>query len=148
MIYLSAAFFILVGLPCMALCHKVVAERMDEYESKLLETREDRCSIGSCSQRSTSMSARLPPSLHVPNETDVEPTPEDDETRPALASIDLNRSNHHGSALSSLFEFSAHSEVVPIDAENEPSMDTWMNYTCSYFFQTCHRLKLVSLEDL
>lgn len=142
----------------MALCHKVVAERMDEYETKFSETREDRYSIGSCSQRSTSMSARLPPSLHFPNENnenDDNKPPEqvldEDEPRPVLASIDLNRSNHHGSTLSSLFEFSAHSEVVPLSARNsekEASMDTWMNFSCSYFLQACRSCKLVSLEDL
>jgi hypothetical protein len=174
-IYLSAAFLILVGLPCMALCHKVVAERMDDFEMKQSQlSSEDRQSIGSRSQRSTSMSAlRLPAAIHfatdqteaqhlketndgtveedadVGGEEDEEETPE---TRPALASVDLTHSNHQDSALTSLFDFSGRSEVIPIDSEKEEekeaSKDTWLNFSCSYFLRGCHRLQLISMEDL
>lgn len=142
----------------MALCHKVVAERMDEYELTRDQSRGDRQSIGSCSQRSTSMSAlhsMLPskeqnsiPSIIEDPETEGE---EDGVTRPALASVDLNRSNHQESALTSLFDYSGYSDVVPIggrDSDIEPSKDTWLNFSCSYFLRSCQALKMISMEDL
>jgi hypothetical protein len=144
----------------MSLCHKVVAERMDEYESKRNQSRDDRQSIESCSQRSTSMSA-FHSHLVLPKDHDSTPLiiedpenereeDEEETTRPALASIDLNP-NHQGSTLSSLFEFSGRSDVVPIgdrDSDKEPSKDTFMNFSCSYFLRSCHALKLISMEDL
>jgi hypothetical protein len=149
----------------MALCHKVVAERMDEYESKREQSRCDRQSIGSCSQRSTSMSAlhssmlspkeenhNIPLIIEDPEAEEGAEEGEENVTRPALASIDLNRSNHQGSALTSLFEYSGHSDVVPIggsdSGNDEPSKDTWLNFSCSYFLRSCHGLKLISMEDL
>jgi hypothetical protein len=143
----------------MALCHKVVAERMDQFEmkqNKLSSEEDHRQSIGSCSQRSTSMSAlRLPISINLPHEHEHEEENEpkdaleqddESETRPAMASVDLTP--HRGSASTSLFEFSGRSEVVPLESEKEPSQDTWLNYSCSYFLRGCHGLKLISMEDM
>jgi hypothetical protein len=152
MIYLSAAFLILVGLPCMSLCHKVVAERMDEYEKRISQSEENRSSIGS-HQRSTSMSSssRLAVAIlsgaekqQVINKIEQEPRP--------LSSVDLIGQDNQQSSTSSLFVFSTRSDVMPLteedDSENENTKDTWLNQSCSYFLRICNDLKLISMEDL
>lgn len=166
---MSAVFLVLVGLPCMSLCHKVVAERMDEYERRMNKVSEERLSIGSNRQRSTSMSSLRPTVSLLTNNTEKQHPTENDEpqqqqneheneheheeTRPVLSSVDLNaqNSNHHGSTLSSFFAFSARSDVVPIGedhSESEGPKDTWLNISCSYFIRACHTIKLISMEDL
>lgn len=171
MIYLSAGFLIIVGLPCMSLCHKVVAERMDEYERRMNKFSEERISIGSNRQRSTSMSSLRPTvsllattlekhhnhqshNNEAENNTQIPQEEEEvEESRPVLSSVDLNvqNSNHQGSTLSSFFGFSARSDVVPIVGEDhsdiEGPKDTWLNHSCSYFVRACHYVKLISMED-
>lgn len=150
----------------MSLCHKVVAERMDEYERRMNKVSEERISIGSNRQRSTSMSSLRPTvSLltttvekhqhQTENDEQVQnQEQEQEETRPVLSSVDLNaqNSNHNGSTLSSFFGFSARSDVVPILGEDHSELegpkDTWLNRSCSYFIRACHSVKLISMEDL
>ncbi len=141
MIYLSAVFLVLVGLPCMSLCHKVVAERMDEYEMRISQAEDDRSSIGS-HQRSTSMSSSSRPAALLAAEKS-----QGDEPRP-LSSVDLTgQINAQSSSIS--LGFSARSEVVPLsEEENENTKDTWLNKSCSYFLRACNGLKLISMEDI
>ena len=89
MLYVAAGCLVVVGLPMMAVAHRVVAERMDKYQQKHtsedMESRARQMSVGSNAhrERSTSMSAALPSRLfgsHADRDA-------------AFASIDSSQSN-------------------------------------------------------
>jgi hypothetical protein len=161
MIYAAAVFLVMVGLPFMAICHTVVAERMDEYEcSKRGESVEHRLSVSSAQARSTSMSSSRPTvslfnstenrlHAHSQRHTHDEGHSEVSSDQQVLSSVDLaafqepvrtTEEDHLGQG--DLQELVRKDSIVP---ERE---HTWSNKFTSYFLRGCSAVRFVVMEDI
>jgi len=163
MLYLAASCLVIVGLPMMGLCHNVVAERMDEYES-----RKEDADMGSCHERSTSMSASRVPRLFSSAEERAAleaeesgynalsggESPAYSEGRDRILTVDLEPTDpaleeDRGALSSSALDLSGRNRASEDLASEDDGEDKtpWTKCVMSTFIHSCHRVGLVSFGD-